>query len=171
MKTTIVINGAGGVGKDTLCSIAAEKYSVMNVSSIDPIKLAAKQLGWNNQKDLSSRKFLSDLKALSIRYNDWPTKYLLNQYKAFTENNDEILFVHIREGHEIDHFKEKIGGGVITLLIKRTVKDDVFGNKSDDDVEKHYYDYVYDNNLPLEESRNEFLKLLDIIINRTSNDS
>lgn len=168
MKTTIVINGAGGVGKDTLCSFAAEEYSVMNVSSIDPIKAAAKQLGWNNQKDLFSRKFLSDLKSLSISYNDWPTQYLLNQYRAFKNNSAEILFVHIREGHEIDHFKEKVQGSVVTLLIRRTIKDSFFGNKSDDDVEKHQYDYVYDNNLPLEESRKEFLKLLDSIIIRSN---
>ena len=37
-KTVIVINGAGGVGKDTLCEFAEKHFKVMNVSSITPIK-------------------------------------------------------------------------------------------------------------------------------------
>ena len=32
MKLTIVINGKGGVGKDTLCRFAAERYKTENVS-------------------------------------------------------------------------------------------------------------------------------------------
>lgn len=171
MKITIIINGAGGVGKDTLCSIAAEKYSTMNISSIDPVKEAARVLGWNDQKDLESRKFLSDLKALSINYNDWPTKYLLNKYKTFQNSNIEILFVHIREGDEIDSFKNSISGNVITLLVRRNLEHNSFGNNSDDDVENYDYDYVYDNNMPLEETRVEFLKLLDKIIHSNQDGS
>ena len=38
LKTIIVINGAGGVGKDTLCNIAARHFAVWNISSITPIK-------------------------------------------------------------------------------------------------------------------------------------
>ena len=76
MKLTIVINGAGGVGKDTMCEFAAEEYAVTNVSSIDPVKQAARILGWDAQKDLKSRKFLADMKQLCVEYNDWPTKYL-----------------------------------------------------------------------------------------------
>ena len=167
MKTTVIINGAGGVGKDTLCSVAAEKYSIMSVSSIDPIKEAARKLGWDDQKDLISRKFLSDLKALSIEYNNWPTKYLLNQYELFQKSDLDILFVHIREGNEIESFKNSISGNAVTLLIKRNLKVGHFGNDSDDDVENYSYDYVYDNNKPLEESRVEFLELLDIIIQKS----
>lgn len=33
-KIVIIINGNGGVGKDTLCDFAAEKYKVTNVSAI-----------------------------------------------------------------------------------------------------------------------------------------
>ena len=164
MKITIIINGAGGVGKDTLCEVVAEKYSTMNVSSIDPIKAAARMLGWNDQKDLESRKFLSDLKQLSIDYNDWPTRYLINQHKLFQKSDLEILFVHIREGSEIDGFKNSISGDVVTLLIRRNIGLNHFGNDADDDVEDYNYDYVYDNNLPLKESRTEFLKLVDKII-------
>ena len=44
-KMVFVINGRGGVGKDTLCELAAKAYSVKNVSSITPIKELAAQVG------------------------------------------------------------------------------------------------------------------------------
>ena len=37
-KAVIVINGAGGVGKDTLCDLASKHFKVYNISSVDPIK-------------------------------------------------------------------------------------------------------------------------------------
>ena len=46
MKLTIVINGKGGVGKDTLCRFAAERYKTRNISSITPIKELAAACGW-----------------------------------------------------------------------------------------------------------------------------
>ena len=41
-KIVIIINGRGGVGKDTLCDFAAKHYKVENISSITPIKDLAK---------------------------------------------------------------------------------------------------------------------------------
>ena len=42
-KTVIIINGAGGAGKDTLCAIAARHYAVTSVSAEE--MLAAGQSG------------------------------------------------------------------------------------------------------------------------------
>ena len=50
-KVAIVINGAGGVGKDTLCELAAKHFKVMNISSITPIKEIAALCGWDGRKD------------------------------------------------------------------------------------------------------------------------
>ena len=166
MKLTIVINGGGGVGKDTLCSIVADEYSAINVSSIEPIKEAAKLLGWDEEKNDSSRKFLSDLKSLSVEYNDWPTKYLVNKYYEFEKSDAQILFVHIREGNEIDHFKQMIGCHAITLLIRRKSAQKAFGNKSDDGVENYKYDYTYDNDLSLDDTKEAFLSFIKGIIDR-----
>ena len=63
MKEIVVINGSVGVGKDTFVQFCAEYAPIMNISSVDKVKEAAKVLaGWNGEKDEKSRKFLSDLK-------------------------------------------------------------------------------------------------------------
>ena len=169
MKLTIIINGAGGVGKDTLCDAVSTKYLTMNVSSIEPIKTAAKLLGWNEQKDMASRRFLSDLKSLSANYNDWPTKYLIDKYHEFERSYFDILFVQIREGKEIDHFKKMINNNAVTLLIRRSTVEKVFGNNSDDDVEYYNYDYIYHNDKPLNTSKTEFLSFIENIIENRAN--
>ena len=84
MKEIVVINGSGGAGKDTFVQFCGEYTSIMNISSVDKVKEAAKVLaGWNGEKDEKSRKFLSDLKELGIEYNDAPFKYISNMAEEF----------------------------------------------------------------------------------------
>lgn len=164
MKKVVIINGKGGVGKDTLCSFIANKYSVMNVSSITPIKNIAMQIGWNGEKNNKSRKLLSDLKKIATEYNDFPNLYLLGEYKRFLQSNHDILFVHIREKEQIEHFINTVQCKVITLLIKQKSKTESYGNNSDDNVEDFNYDYVYHNDKPLEEAENDFSSFFSHII-------
>ena len=105
---------------------------------------------------------------MACEYSDISTEYLLKKYSEFLEGDYEIMFAHIREGSEIDHFKEKVGTTVITLLIRRD-DEKTYGNSSDDDVELYQYDYVYDNNCSLKETEGYFLKYLYKILseNRT----
>ena len=102
---------------------------------------------------------------MACEYSDISTEYLLKKYSEFLEGDYEIMFAHIREGSEIDHFKEKVGTTVITLLIRRD-DEKTYGNSSDDDVELYQYDYVYDNNCSLKESEVQFLRYLNLIINK-----
>lgn len=161
-KIVIIINGSGGVGKDTLCGFAAKHFRVQTVSSITPIKeIARKGFGWEGQKDSKSRKLLADLKELAVRYNDLPFLYLCGEYKRFLNSRSQILFVHIREAKEIDKFKNHVKGACYTLLITRKVNDDVrWGNASDDDVAAYQYDWVYENNISLKESEAYFCNFL-----------
>ena len=67
-KQVVIINGVGGVGKDSICEIVAQIYRVKAVSSIDPIKQIALLGGWNyDDKSLAGRKILSDIKLAFIR--------------------------------------------------------------------------------------------------------
>lgn len=163
-KIVLVINGRGGVGKDTLCSFIAGKYPTMNISAIDPVKKAAALLGWNGSKDNTSRKFLSDLKLLSAAYNDYPTTYLIEQYSEFLKSEYEVLFLHIREKEEIAHFVEAVGGNAGTLLIRRNQGPQSYGNYSDDHVEDYDYDFIYNNDKPLEEARDDFITYFEGVI-------
>jgi hypothetical protein len=164
-KLTIVINGKGGVGKDTLC-LSLQDRRVRNVSSITPIKEIAAQHGWNGEKDLKSRRFLAELKRVFTEYNDLPTRYLINEAQAFATSEEEILFVHIREADQIRAFVEGVDGNCITLLVRRDLPETAggYGNRADDDVENYPYDVIFDNNRPLEESTAAFALLIEQLL-------
>ena len=166
-KIAIVINGAGGVGKDTLCELAAKHYKIKNISSITPIKEIAALCGWDGSKDDRSRKFLSDMKLLCVEYNDFPTVWATKHYEQFLLSDEQILFVHIREPKEIEKFVKATGGAAKTLLIrggKRTRKGE-YGNVSDDSVEDYSYDYYFVNDRALAEAETSFKDFLFEILN------
>ena len=168
-KAVIVINGRGGVGKDTLCEFAAKKYAVRNVSSITPIKALAAQCGWAGEKTDRARKILSDLKALLIGYNDYPTKWAMGEYEEFLKSDEVVMFLHVREGEEIAKFVRETGGRAKTLLIRRAAHHTgAYGNASDDLVEEYDYDYTFDNDLPLAETEGAFLSLLEKILSEVT---
>ena len=161
-KLTLVINGRGGVGKDTLCEVAARRYRVKNVSSITPIKTLAAQCGWTGEKTDAARRFLADLKALTAAYNDYPTRWITEEYRRFLTSEDEILFVHIREGAEIEKFVSATNGAARTLLIRaeRRMGAHVYGNASDDLVEEYPYDYYFSNDDTPDVAAERFLAFL-----------
>ena len=167
-KIVIIINGAGGAGKDTICDLTAKHYKVKNISAITPIKDIAQNYGWNGEKDARSRKFLSDLKRVFIDYNDLPTKYLYGQYKEFLESKNEILFVHIREKEEIEKFKKLVDIRCKTLLIDRQNIDvEKWGNASDDEVKNFQYDLYFENNKSLAEIEQKLVSFLSSLLTTT----
>lgn len=165
-KVAIVINGAGGVGKDTLCDLAAKHFKVENISTITPIKEIAAMCGWNGSKDDRSRRFLAELKELCANYNDFPTVWATDRYNKFLLGEDEILFVHIREAGEIEKFVKATGGKAKTLLVRggERMKKSSYGNAADDYVENYSYDYYFMNDKSLDEAEAEFKVLLESIL-------
>ncbi len=163
-KIVIVVNGSGGVGKDTLCSFAGEEYAAKSVSSIDPIKKLAAKCGWDGEKNDKSRRFLAELKRVCAEYNDLPTKYLMEKYKEFINSELCILFVHIREKNEIEKFKAGVGVRCVTLLVRRGEAEKGWNNDADGNVEDYDYDYYYNNDLPLPEAKDDFIKFLKKIL-------
>ena len=167
-KFVFVINGPGGVGKDTLCAMAAKHFKVKNVSSITPIKEIATLCGWGGEKTDRARKFLADLKALTVAYNDYPTRWITEEYHRFLLSEDEVMFVHIREGEEIRKFVAATEGRAVTLLVRGgrrfRHRGGAYGNSADDDVEKYRYDYVFYNDRPLQETEPIFVSFLSRIM-------
>lgn len=169
-KITIVINGKGGAGKDTICNIVSKYFPTLVVSSISPVKEIARECGWNGEKDAKSRKFLADLKRLLAEYNNFSTKYLLEQHKIFlNDERFEIMFVHIREADQIADFLNKITGEKITLLIRKKNLP-IYNNFADDNVEDYEYDYVYENDKSIEKLEDDFMLFFRKIINNVCED-
>ena len=165
-KLVFVINGRGGVGKDTLCEYAARHFRVTNLSTIMPIKELAAQCGWQGEKTDRARRFLSDLKAVLAAYNDYPTLWAKERYLEFLAGENEIMFMHIREREEIEKFIAATDGRAKTVLIRRAaVHREAYGNRSDDEVESLTYDYTYDNDLPIEQAGQGFVEFLARIYN------
>ena len=163
-KTVIVINGRGGCGKDTLVDAVKKVYKVMNVSSIDKIKEIATYCGWRGTKDVASRTFLARLKQLCIEYNDLPLNDILEKFKTFLDSDNDIMFVHIREGSEIDKLKAHIPT-LKTILVHRDETDNaLYTNNADLNVEDYTYDYVFNNNGEIEHCQSLFVKLIKEIV-------
>ena len=167
-KKAVVINGAGGVGKDTLCELASKHFKVRNISSITPIKEIAAMCGWDGTKDNKARKFLSDLKRICVEYNDYPTEWAKRQYNDFVTSDDDVMFVHIREPEEIKKFVDKTGGEAVTLLVRggKRMSNEKYGNASDDGVENYSYDYYFLNENTLEVAEAEFVALVGEILSK-----
>lgn len=159
-KISIVINGVGGIGKDTLCKHANSVFPSKTVSSIDPIKDIAVAGGWNGDKNSEDRKLLVDLKKAFVAYNDLPFVYLMNEYHSFLYDNNEILFVHIREASEIEKFKTAVDIPCITLLVLRPDAT-TWQNDSDDNVEDYSYDYTFTISEEKTKTRDEFILFLN----------
>ncbi len=160
MKEIIVINGSGGVGKDTFVQFCGEYIPIMNISSVDKVKEAAKVLtGWNGEKDEKSRKFLADLKELGIKYNDAPFKYISNMAEEFKKSNKQIMFIHIRECEEIEKCKKYLN--TKTLLITNKHVAAINTNVADKNVNNYKYDYHINNDGTLKELKQKAKEFVD----------
>ena len=82
----------------------------------------------------------------------------------FLNSNFDILFVHIREKEQIQHFMKTVKGKAVTLLIRRKDESTFYGNYSDDNVEDYDYDYVYNNDKPLFQAKQDFLLFFDELL-------
>ena len=149
----IVINGQGGVGKDTFVGYCGyEDEGVYSFSMVDGIKRTAESLGWVGGKELKDRKFLSDLKDLAAEYNDFPFKDTLNNIRRAAMNykwyhdcsNELICFVHARELEDIDRWIYDYGARA--LIIRRSEVEGNYGNHADDNVFEADYNYTIWNN-------------------------
>lgn len=146
MPTIFVLNGQGKAGKDTFAKFAMhylnKEHRMLTavISSVDMVKIFGQKLGWDGVKDEKGRKFLSDLKELSTRYNG-PMKYMAEYIETCGAH---VVFVHIREPEEIKKLVDRYPSAITVLLNRgKSLK---LGNISDDDVENYVYDHYIENN-------------------------
>lgn len=157
-KQVFIINGNGGVGKDTFVEFVADSFSTMNVSSVDKVKEVARVIGWSGEKTERDRKFLSDLKLLCTNYNDMPLNDMKEKYEEFINDNDlNFLFLHIREPEEIE--KARMIFDAKTILIEKNSVKHITSNMADANVYNYNYDAIVNNNDGIDELRNKALCL------------
>ena len=143
----VVINGTGGVGKDTfiyLCKFATPPGYIRSYSSVDRVKEYAHLMGWSGGKTEKDRKFLSDLKKALVDWKDIPFSSMQEYFKCASEDkNCHILFLHIREPEEIKRAVNEFNA--VTLLIKNKRVKPIESNHSDAEVFNYHYDFVISN--------------------------
>ena len=141
-KRIVIVNGSGGVGKDAFCR-ACSRYADCAVrSSIEPIKDIARQIGWDGGKSEKDRKFLAEMKRLVAQYNDYPMTWMRGAVNAFMGfgDEDEILFLHIREPNEIERAAREFGAVKVLVVNPRIPK--ITSNAADAGVDGCKYDFV-----------------------------
>ena len=164
-KTIVIINGSGGVGKDTFVYLVDLIVPTMLISSVDKVKEAASILGWDGVKNESNRKFLSDLKLLTTDYNDHSYNYIKEKIAEFKskDNKDRILFIMIREPKEIERIKKDFGAKSLLITNDRVKK--ITSNMADANVKHVKYDYVIHNNGTFNDLKNSARVFLCRLIN------
>jgi broad-specificity NMP kinase len=104
-KQVVIINGSGGVGKDTFVDFVEERIKILRISSVDLIKEAGQILGWEGGKHEVDRKSLSDLKVLATAYCDSPFNYMIQMNRLFADMDAQVMFLMIREPKRLNERK------------------------------------------------------------------
>lgn len=164
-----VVNGLPQAGKTTFERACAKHYSgeVKIVSTVDFVKYVAAICGWDGTKTPQNRKFLSDLKALLLEWNDVPWKKVVSELKIFAEEErshkyETIVFIDSREPMEIARFSRELNAESI-LITRPDLHVEAQSNSSDANVFNYDYDYIISNDGTVaewEEKAELFLKTI-----------
>lgn len=171
-----VVNGYPQSGKDTFVDLCIERISSIysiKLSTIDFIKEIAEQCGWNGEKNLKNRKFLSDLKDLLTDWGDVPYKQIEKNIQHFEypfkiydmPTTNCVIFIFCREPKEISKLVKRLNAKSI-FIDRFEAESKEQSNHADNEVKDYNYDIIINNNGNLQELKNEvdnFLKKEDII--------
>lgn len=153
IKQVLIINGSGGVGKDTFVSTLGKYISVVHESIINPVKDIAHDAGWNGDKTEKGRAFLSALKIAMGEYNDYPYTCMEKVVNWFKTTDNEILCIDMREPEDITRAKQEFNAK--TVLVMRPSVKQIKTNKADAGVYDIGYDYIVDNSSDSEHLQEE----------------
>lgn len=151
----VIVNGKPGVGKTTFENLARGILGdafCESRSTVDKVKELAVEIGWKGEKDLKTRKLLSDLKDICTEYNDMPVTDIvkhLNMWESDLKyynvsDRPHVFFIDDREPEHIQRLKEKLNA--VTVLIRRPGDEDIeTSNHADKNVFNYNYDWIINN--------------------------
>ena len=163
MKEIIIINGCGGVGKDTFVDFLTSSVDVAHTSIVQPAKWLAQAVGWTGTKSEKDRKFLADLKTLIDDYSDANYKFVAAYMREFQKGgiDAELFCIDMREKKDIDRARKEFGAKAV--LITRDSVSPIESNHADANVHEIEYDYTIKNDGSLDdlkEAAKEFVTAL-----------
>lgn len=169
-KQIFILNGTAGSGKDTFAATLNTYISTKHISSITPVKEAAKTLGWNGEKTPEYRNFLSDFKAFLNSHGNFIQNYLDKQVEDFIRDEKaKILLIDIREPIEIKKYVKKYNAK--TILIRNPFAENKTAvanlNNSDSNVLNYGYDYVVLNNSNMSTFKENIKAFADYLVKET----
>lgn len=170
MVKVIVVNGRPESGKTTFEKLCKKNFPNVHITStVTFVKDIATICGWNGDKTLKNRKFLSDLKDLLTEWNDVPYKKI----KEYVDNLNELegnhyLFVDCREPKEIDKIKNRLNATTVLVRRYESEKKQV-SNHADDDVFNYDYDYTLLNNYSISHLEDAAIKFMQHISGEYNN--
>lgn len=189
-KIICVINGKGGIGKDTLIDAVKknERNYVYNISAIEPIKEILEDVTKGSDKNLAQRKLLADIRKVVDDYYEsehgipYTRAYLKRGVRLFAADCETwgksydrcIMFVHIREPQNIAAFLEMANSELsllrdedmklASLLVQSDRAQESYGNDADDLVDEYNYDFTYTSKGDIEEDGQSFREFFEDII-------
>lgn len=136
-----IVNGSPGVGKSSFEGFARDiigEEKVVIYSTIDYVKEVAKFCGWNGEKDLESRAFLSEMKRALTLWRDIPVQKTLEVARKASEEGKVAMFVDCREPQEIHRLCKILEGTAV--IVRKTDFNPETSNYSDMAVNDAVYD-------------------------------
>ena len=158
-KRVYIVNGRPRAGKGTLIQIMKDNYPVHHLSTVDTVKVLARQMGWNGTKTPENRQMLSDLKDFYSKNFDGPFREMTEA----TNSHDYCVF-EIREPKEIERLQKWCELNWIicdTILVQSDKHDATSTCHSDVNVDGFDYRYIVNNYNSLDDYEHnckEFLK-------------
>lgn len=164
-KLIYIINGSGGVGKDSFCNYVRDfsGHDTYSISSADRAKrIAMEVFGWDGiTKDDKVRKLISTIKKLLIWWDDIPFKDIKSEIMYFYRSMlKEIMFIHVREPEEIQKIKNEFPE-VKTILITNKNVPVITSNDSDAGIFDYEYDYYIKNDGTLDDLKHNALRFIE----------
>lgn len=115
-----IMNGQGGAGKDTFQNMIIKEMKdkkITKISMVDYVKsFASDYLNWNGEKDLKSRKMLSDLKDLLDSWDDVSFKDVSSSIEILKEENYDIVFIDARHPKDIERLVNEFNAETILIV-------------------------------------------------------
>ena len=146
MRDIVIINGVGGVGKDSFVSRFYDVSGIptCNISTIQEAEriLFALEgvLNLKQERELKTdlyRSVLHDIKNMLVKYGDRPFKQTAKRIQELRDLfPGNVIFVHCREGAEISKLVDYYGEQCITVLVERKVP--VANNPADRMLDKYF---------------------------------